>query len=283
MLIDSSFASTSSEDEEATDTTQLHIEERTNKAVQPAWSSNVDRYSALNTHLYDSSELKGYFFLPFTNGRIELVEIPKKKENIRHRIAQLANQANKFCIESSEFANLRMNAYNSKDSQNLREAQMNITQSRIKLNMNPRDLSEIVSRNDNNITVSNSMGSKSQQRKKRSPQVLLDRPIRTLKEVFKSIKKEIIKQKKQRQWDGSSVSSASEHSIEIEEEEDKDCNSDSEDEMDQAQRKKLENKMLNMMNWWNDIQQQKSSQANNSAKRVIEPVLSKGSKLRRKL
>ena len=118
------------------------------------------------------------------------------------------------------------------------------------MNASDNQIQESVTRNDSNILSSNSLITPAINAEKHSG--LIGKPIRTLKEVFRSIKKKIRKQSKLDESESSSDDSRSEQSVEFEECDD--CDSEFEVEMDSKQRQILEQKVINMVMYWNDIE-----------------------------
>lgn len=128
---------------------------------------------------------------------------------------------------------------------------MGSSSSKKRMNGNDKNSTqETATRNDWNIMGSNSLTAPALKAEKNSG--LLGKPVRTLREVFKSIKKKIRKQSKVEESECSSEESHSEHSIEFEDCDD--CDSEFEVEMDTKQRQILEQKVINMVMYWNDIE-----------------------------
>ena len=118
------------------------------------------------------------------------------------------------------------------------------------MNVTDNQVQEIATRNDWNIMSSNSLTASVLNTDKNNG--LIGKPIRTLREVFRSIKKKIRKHSKIEESEWSSNNSRSEQSIEFEELDD--CDSEFEVEMDKKQRQILEQKVINMVMYWNDIE-----------------------------
>lgn len=102
-----------------------------------------------------------------------MIEVPKWNQDLRSRIK------------------VHNNLYTSSENKLTSGNRLNSTHSRHKLIIDQQNISEFISRNNSNIVTSSSIGSKSQQKRHKDNHPLIDRPVRTLREVFKSIKKEI--------------------------------------------------------------------------------------------
>ena len=136
--------------------------------------SNMNRYSPRappKETKNNESALKTFHFFTFKDGKTEIVEIPRWDDDTKNRLKQ---QDNTYTTENHQIGRMR---------------QLNDMHSRKHIRNDNREKSEIISRNSNNLQVSSSMKSKYNHKHDAIPKsVLIDKPIRTLRQIFKQIK-----------------------------------------------------------------------------------------------
>lgn len=140
---DTEFLSDDETDEDnETQFNNLKIEEPSKFIINPRNQSVLTQYPDVEKHIHEADWLKSFFFMPFNSGKVEIVEIPKCNEDLRNKVK------------------IHNNMYTSDQRGNSRGSRMNSTHSRHNIPKD-RDNSEIMSRNNSNIIISNSTGSKS--------------------------------------------------------------------------------------------------------------------------
>jgi hypothetical protein len=221
--LDSSFSSKSDESEEEEEDEgskkDLKTGQITPVKIQKLELSVNSKYPDIDAKIEESNNLCSFFLFQFGD-RAEAVEIPK-------------------CFEEQNRAKLYNNLYKTGEK-SIRDSRLSSNNSRQKYDLYSREKSEGISRNFA-VGASGSMETHSQQRK-REFNPLIEKPIRSLREVFKSIKKEIRNNKKLAREESASVSSEEEKSIE-----DGGSEGEYELEMDNAQRKKLETRLMDVI------------------------------------
>lgn len=120
----------------------LKREDSSKFVINQRYQSVLTQYPDVEKHIHEADWLKSFFFMPFNSGKVEIVEIPKCSEDLRSKVK------------------IHNNMYTSDQRTNSRGSRINSTHSRQRIPKD-NDTSEIISRNNSNIIVSNSTGSKS--------------------------------------------------------------------------------------------------------------------------